>query len=130
MQVDKQIIAGDRFAIAADNAQWILQRRAGRKWTAIGFVRSTKAVLARCMREADAAPSEIKTLLADLPDYFPGWEACHDAEMSSPMPRQCRVLMPDGRVSDILNLTRAKDIARAAGGTVVAADFRQLQAAE
>ena len=84
MQIDRQIITGDRFAIATDGNQWVLQRRTGQKWLAISFVRSTKASLARCMREADATALEIEALLADLPAHFPGWEAYHDASQTPP----------------------------------------------
>lgn len=131
MQVDKQIIVGERFAIATDNVQWVLQRSTGKQWRAIGFVRSTKDALARCMVEAGATQAEIDTLLADLPPHFPGWEASHDAKTGLPLPpAMWRVRMRDGSLSDILNLSRAKDLARSGGGTVVAAAFKHLAAAE
>ena len=126
MQIDRQIITGDRFAIATDGNQWVLQRRTGQKWLAISFVRSTKATLARCMREADATALEIETLLADLPAHFPGWEAYHDASQTPPA--MWRVRLPDGRMTDAVNLSRAKDAAQSTGGTVVPADFKYLEA--
>jgi hypothetical protein len=39
-----------------------------------------------------------------------------------------RVRMPNGRLTDIVNLTRAKDLARSAGGTVVTAHKYQVAA--
>jgi hypothetical protein len=40
--------------LAADDLQWILYRRRSEKrggWKGVSFVRSTKTILARCMRE-------------------------------------------------------------------------------
>lgn len=91
---DKQIVIADRFAVATDGIQWVLQRRKGRQWQAISFVRSTKAILARCLREAGASPVEADTLLSDLPPCFPGWDGydrrlnrqiapCHDCGLDT-----------------------------------------------
>jgi hypothetical protein len=41
-----------------------------------------------------------------------------------------RVRLPDGSMTPAVNLSRAKDTARATGGTVVPADFKYLEAAE
>jgi hypothetical protein len=125
VQIDRQIIVGERFAIATDGNQWVLQRLTGQKWLAISFVRSTKDTLVRCMREAGAAKAEIETLLADLPAHFPGWEGYHDASRGPPA--MWRVRMPNGAMTGAVNLSRAKDAARATGGTVVPADFKNLK---
>jgi hypothetical protein len=79
---DRQIVIGGRFAVATDGLQWVLQRREGKQWHAISFVRSTKAILARCLRGAGATAVDADALLADLPDRFSGWEA-HDSRQNS-----------------------------------------------
>jgi hypothetical protein len=65
----RQIVARGRWAIATDGAQWILRRRRGDRWQNLSFVRTTRDVLARCMRENGARPDEM-VLLARLPDRF------------------------------------------------------------
>jgi hypothetical protein len=67
---DRQIAVAGRWAVATDGLQWILQRYFGNRWRPISFVRSTKTILARCMREADADPSEIDALLTNVPNRF------------------------------------------------------------
>jgi hypothetical protein len=52
--------------------QWILQRRRGQRWENLSFVSTTKAILARCMRENGAKADEI-AFLRGLPDRL------HDA---------------------------------------------------
>ena len=66
---DRQIVARGRWAIATDGVQWVLQRRRGDRWQNLSFVRTTRDVLARCMREHGASPGEM-ALLAGLPDRF------------------------------------------------------------
>jgi len=66
---DQQIIAQGRWAIATDGVQWILQRRRGDRWQNLSFVRTTRDILARCMREKGASAGEM-TFLAGLPDRF------------------------------------------------------------
>jgi hypothetical protein len=65
----RQIVARDRWAIATDGTQWILQRRRGDRWENLSFVRTTRDILARCMRQKGALPAEVG-LLAGLPDRF------------------------------------------------------------
>jgi hypothetical protein len=71
-------IVGD-WALATDGLQWIVQRRyqvAGKHaWRLLSFVRSTKAVLERCLREKGADSSSIQALTADLPETFDLWVA-------------------------------------------------------
>ena len=72
--------AGD-WALASDGIQWMLVRRHVRKrgdtWDPVSFVRSTKDILARCMREKGVEPGTADLLLAGLPDTFDQWEALH-----------------------------------------------------
>jgi hypothetical protein len=68
---ETQIVAVGQWAVAIDGAQWILQKRLGTrgKWYPVSFVRSTKAILARCMRENGVEPQVAEKLLASLPEY-------------------------------------------------------------
>ena len=65
----RQVVAQGRWAIATDGVQWILQRHRGDRWENLSFVRTTRDILARCMREKGAQPDEMG-LLAGLPDRF------------------------------------------------------------
>jgi hypothetical protein len=71
-------VAGD-WAVGADSLQWILYRRrtreAGPYWNAVSFVRSTKDILARCMREKGTDERSAVILLEGLPDTFGQWKA-------------------------------------------------------
>jgi len=42
-------------------------------WGAVSFVRSTKDILARCMREKGVDEGTAAVLLAGLPDIFDRW---------------------------------------------------------
>jgi len=63
----------ENFALGADELQWILYRRPPRKglpdsWDGISFIRSTKAILLRCMREKGCFPDgTAATAVAALP---------------------------------------------------------------
>jgi hypothetical protein len=65
--------AGD-WAVASDGIQWILMRRktrnAGAYWHPVSFVRSTRATLARVMREKGTDERSAARLLYGLPDSF------------------------------------------------------------
>jgi hypothetical protein len=64
--------AGD-WAVASDGIQWILlRRRMGQQqgWRPVSFVRSTKDILARCMREKGVDVDTADLLLSGLPDSF------------------------------------------------------------
>ena len=68
-------IAGD-WAVGADGVQWILLRRwKDDKWRAVSFVRSTRDILARCMREKGTDNVSAAQLLSGLPDTFEQWKA-------------------------------------------------------
>jgi hypothetical protein len=71
-------------AIGADDLKWILYRSAGRKtlrsamdaWKGVSFVRSTKAILLRCIREKGLEVSpEGWELLGALPETFDEWKS-------------------------------------------------------
>jgi len=66
----RQLVIRRHWAVATDGIQWILQRCQGGRWRDVSFVRSTKAILARCMREQGATAEEMGSLLADLPEQF------------------------------------------------------------
>jgi hypothetical protein len=77
MQTDRQFRVSGNWALASDGLQWVLQRRGGGRWNAVSFVRSTKAVLTRCMskNEKGVPPADAARLLALLPDTFDEWIA-------------------------------------------------------
>jgi hypothetical protein len=70
------------WSIADDGNQWIVQRRRGDQWHAVSFVRSTKAVLARCLREAGATSADINALLDPLPERHPTCPEAYGARYS------------------------------------------------
>ena len=48
-------------------------------WRAVSFVRSTRDILARCMREKGCNLPTANLLLAGLPDTFDEWKALQHA---------------------------------------------------
>jgi hypothetical protein len=75
---DHQFAVSGRWALAADSLQWILQRLHPRKndidtWDPVSFVRSTRDILARCMREKGCPSEDADRLLAELPSTFEEW---------------------------------------------------------
>jgi hypothetical protein len=76
----------DNFALGADELQWILYKRHPRKggpdsWDGISFVRSTKALLLRCMREKGCfLDGTAATAVAALPDTFDAWKRAYSKE--------------------------------------------------
>ena len=70
---DSPFMVSGRWALASDGAQWILQRRRGAQWQAVSFVRSTKDILARCMREKGVPAGSAARLLEQLPASFDRW---------------------------------------------------------
>jgi hypothetical protein len=67
---------GELHALGEDDLQWILFRKRGADWRGISFVRSTKAILLRCIREADCKPvPEAFDALERLPTTFDVWKA-------------------------------------------------------
>jgi hypothetical protein len=88
---DRIIIATDKWAVASDGLQWMLMQRQTRKsgpfWQPLSFVRSTKDILARCMREKGVAADAAEKLLAGLPETFDQWK-----NASSPLQSPLRTL--------------------------------------
>jgi hypothetical protein len=79
-----QQIIGD-WALGSDGLQWILYRRwKDGIWRGLSFVRSTKDILARCMREKGVEDVTARLLLSGLPDTFDEWKATHRAPQASP----------------------------------------------
>jgi hypothetical protein len=80
MQKDKQFRRADDWGLASDGVQWVLQRKNGKSWEGISFVRTLKAYLERCMCEKGVPPDAASQLLEGLPDTFEAWmNAQHDA---------------------------------------------------
>jgi hypothetical protein len=78
-------------ALGVDDMQWILLRASGSKsprsdadkWRGVSFVRSTKAVLLRCIPEKGIYPDvEGRARLAALPDTFDQWKRQNDSAES------------------------------------------------
>ena len=75
----------DRWALSADNLQWIVEHYRPPKWRAVAFIASNKAVLMRVLREkgVDITPNA-KDALDHLPDTFREWKSKQEAEHSEP----------------------------------------------
>jgi hypothetical protein len=72
--------SGD-WALGADGLQWILYKRRSQArggWTSVSFVRSTRDVLADCMR-AKGCGEDTARLLTNLPPTFDEWKKTHHA---------------------------------------------------
>jgi hypothetical protein len=74
----------DDWAIGSDGIQWMLYRRKhgpsrGPEWYPVSFVRSSRDIIARCMREKGVSEAFIRILLAGLPDTFDDWESLQRA---------------------------------------------------
>src|SRR6516225_9012849 len=73
---ERQFAVSGDWALGADSLQWILYRcrsRANGGWSAVSFVRSTRDVLERCMRENGCSDDDRAHLLAGLPPTFDQW---------------------------------------------------------
>ena len=71
---DRTFRVVENFALATDGIQWIVQRSKGDNlWRSVSFVRTYKAILARCLREAGASERITEQLLAGLPEDFDTW---------------------------------------------------------
>jgi hypothetical protein len=69
-------VSGD-WSVASDGIQWILQRSRSQRlggWKPVSFVRSTRDILARCMREKGTDEDTAAQLLSGLPDTFDQWK--------------------------------------------------------
>jgi hypothetical protein len=75
---DRVFATSGDWALGSDGVQWMLMRRHPRKrgdsWDPVSFVRSTRDVLARCMREKGLEPGTAAQLLSGLPDSFDEWK--------------------------------------------------------
>jgi hypothetical protein len=75
---DRVFATSGDWALASDGVQWMLMRRrtrpAGAYWQPVSFVRSTRDVLARCMREKGVDVFNARSLLSGLPDTFEQWK--------------------------------------------------------
>lgn len=73
--MDRQFLRlNDRWALAYDDLQWIVQRRAGREWKAWSFIATEKRILERVLREDGVKPTpEAERALRCLPDSFEEW---------------------------------------------------------
>ena len=69
---DRVVASSGDWAVASDGVQWMLMRRrtrpAGSYWQPVSFVRSTKDILARCMREKGVGAETARLLLEALPE--------------------------------------------------------------
>jgi len=70
---ERQFAISNKWALAADRLQWLLQRRQGQRWASVSFVSSTRDILTRCMREKGCPPADAERLLAGLPSTFEEW---------------------------------------------------------
>jgi hypothetical protein len=87
----------ENFAVGADELQWILYRRHAavpegsplllRDWRPISFVRSTKEILLRSMREKGCKPShEAQLALDGMPPTFEAWKLAYARPGKPPSP--------------------------------------------
>ncbi len=78
MTMDRQFLRlSERWALAYDRHQWIVQQFRPPKWRPVAFVEGSKAVLMRVLREKGAVVSvDAGAALNRLPDSFRLW---HDA---------------------------------------------------
>jgi hypothetical protein len=74
---DRQFVTAGEWALASDGIQWVLQHRRQKNgetsWRPVSFVRSTRDILARCMRERGVPAEDADRLLAALPPTFDEW---------------------------------------------------------
>lgn len=68
------------WALASDGVQWMLMRRRSKErggWHGVSFVRSSRDILTRCMREKGVELDTAVILLEGLPDTFEAWKTLH-----------------------------------------------------
>jgi len=75
--VDRQFLRlNDRWALAYDEAQWIIQRREGAAWRGVSFIGSNKDILWRCLEERGIDPTpEARAVIDAMPFRFLDWLA-------------------------------------------------------
>jgi hypothetical protein len=78
----------ETWVLAADDLQWILQRRRSnaRTWMDMSFVSTTRDILARCMREKGVLQDAADRVLAALPGNFKQWRYGEPAKAAAPTP--------------------------------------------
>ena len=97
--------AAGRWRLAYDRQQWVVQRRAGTPcprgsdsaamrrtgWKAVSFIGSTKATLARVLREKGVAVTAAAQARLDaLPDRFVDFAATPQGDTRMPLQHQDR----------------------------------------
>ena len=81
---DRIFATAGGWAVASDGIQWILQCRKGpNAWRGVSFVRSTRDILARCMREKGADVATAR--LFGLPHTFDQWKAAQASPQTPSM---------------------------------------------
>jgi hypothetical protein len=91
---DRVFATVGEWAVGADDLQWMLMRHRGgsggksakNPWRPVSFVRSTKDILARCMREKGVDADTASLLLSGLPDTFDQWKATQSSSQSQILP--------------------------------------------
>jgi len=74
---ERQFAVSGRWALGADNLQWILYRAQKSRtapWVGVSFVSSERAILERCMGEQGVPEDDTAVLLAGLPSTFKEWK--------------------------------------------------------
>lgn len=74
--MERQFATSGSWALGSDGLQWILYEQRSKAhggWKTVSFVRSTKDILARCMREKGCPEQDRAALLAGLPETFDAW---------------------------------------------------------
>lgn len=79
MIITKQYYVSNKWALASDNIQWILQHKRGKLWEGLIFITTEKSILERCMRDKGVPSEDHKSLMAHLEGYetFNEWRATH-----------------------------------------------------
>ena len=78
LKADRVFVTAGDWAVGADELQWILFRRRSQRlggWIGVSFIRSTRDILARCMRERGVDDDTARLLLSGLPDTFDEWKS-------------------------------------------------------
>jgi hypothetical protein len=74
---DRQFVTAGEWTLASDGIQWVLQHRRQKNgetsWRPVCFIRSTRDILARCMREKGVPADDADRLVAGLPPTFDEW---------------------------------------------------------
>jgi hypothetical protein len=92
----------DRWALSADNLQWILEQYRPPRWRGVAYIASNRAVLIRVLREkgVDISPAA-KDALDHLPNTFREWKNKQDTQASEPPEQsspECELPESDRRV--------------------------------